>query len=100
MLEDAAKGADRSESGSKTAAVVASLVAPTRLDKASQPAPARARRVGDHRMRSRVEPSIALLVPGVDSRQAVVHATGLHVERRDRPHPIARFHGAPAASRA
>ena len=44
----------------------------------SEPRPASAGRMGDHRIRPRVEPSIAGLVPHLDAGQARVHAVRLH----------------------
>jgi hypothetical protein len=78
MLEDAAVGLNGAESGLKTAAVLAALIAEPSLGEASKPRPPGAGWMRDYRERTLVQPSISHLVPRVYAIKFVVRPILLH----------------------
>lgn len=84
VLEHAAERAYRCERRGEASSVVAERAA--RLGawpSEPVPAPPLTRRVRHDRMRARVPPSVARLVPRIDARQPVVRSASVHVEGSD-----------------
>ena len=82
MLQNSAVNLHSAQGCLKTASVVTNTPEPAAFDLFGQPAPPRARRVSNDRVRAGVEPSIASLIPTIDTgHRWVWPSSQIHVKR-------------------
>ena len=78
---------NRSKRRSETAAVITNPVPVTHLIHRGHLAPSTARRMRHHRMRPRIVPRIARLIPGIDAIEPEINTTRFDKQRRDQHSP-------------